>query len=1355
MQPAVPDARLPLTTGQREIWFIEQLEPPESTTFRVGEYLEIQGAIDPEIFERALRRAVAEAEPYNVRVGEDNGVPWQALDPVTDWELPKPDVSGEPEPRAAAERWMRHDLATRLRLGDHPAFSFALLKLGPECFLWYQGTHHIVSDAGSAALLARRTAELYTALAEGTEPTAAESAFGSLRAMLDQDAEYRASEDFARDRAYWTDHFGDSPRPARLAGRPGNELSTVRRRTAYLSEAEAVELRAAARAYATHWSAMIITATAVYLHRMTGESDIILTLPVSARTDATARSIPGMFANVVPLRVRVHAGMRIRELVRQVSREVRQALRHQRYRRIDLARDLRMPDGGNGFLGPHVNIMTYDYDFGFAGHRVMGHNLSNGTVEDLSIMGYDRSDGTGIRIDLNANSNLYTEDELIGHRERYLRLLRSLADPAAAADKDRTVGGLDLPTAEEIHRLIVEPNATARPATTATLPELIAAQAARTPGAPAVVHEGTRLSYAELDTAAGRLARRLRAHGAGPGRAVAVGLPRSAELVVALLAVLKSGAAYVPLDPDHPAERLAYLLEDTAPALVVTDTTTALPPAGGVPRLLLDAPEGPPSAADQTSATDGTSAADDTAPPAAPAPEDPAYIIHTSGSTGRPKGVVVPHRAVVNALEWMRELYGLTSEDRMLQKTPAGFDASVCEFFLPLISGATVVLARPGGHKDPAYLARTVREESITTLQFVPSMLRALLADPDAAASCASALRRASSGGEALPRETAERFHAALPGVPLHNLYGPTETTIQIAHHLVRPGADGPVPIGTPVHNTRLYVLDTALKPCPAGATGELYAAGAQLALGYLNRPELTAERFVPDPFGALFDDPGGRMYRTGDLARRRPDGTLEYLGRTDGQVQLRGFRIELGEVEAALRALPEVADAAAALHTDEAGEQRLTGYLTAAEPVVPEPVATREALARTLPEHLVPAAYVVLDTLPVDANGKLDRAALPAPSFEATASGRAPRTPAEEALRALFGETLGVPGVTIDDDFFLLGGHSLLASKLVAQARPVLGEALSMRDLFEAPTVARLVERMATAPASSGAAEPPPLDILLPLRGGSGRPPLFCVHPGGGLGWSYTGLLRHLAPDQPVYALQARGLTEPDILPASVEEMADDYLRRIREVWPNGPYHLLGWSFGGLIAHAMATRLRNEGAEVGVLAVVDAYPDNAQALPNAPELTKRQWLGVLLDDIGGGDVFAPGWLAAHPDGVEGDNGGADDLVADLSRETGLPERLLTGERGFPLLDILLNDQELMRKFAPERFDGDMLLFMAEDEIPGYRRDPLHVPGAWRPYVGGRLQVHGVGDHHYRMMREESLARIGPVLAAALRRARS
>ncbi|MBC3990788.1 amino acid adenylation domain-containing protein [Streptomyces sp. AC563] len=1383
--------RLPLSNGQNEIWFSQQLDP-ESTQFRIGEYIEIHGPVDAGLMEKAMRQAVAEAEPLNTRFGDDGGIPWQVYEPITEWDFPVLDVSAEDDPDAAAEEWMRADLARVLDLTRDPLFRYALFKLEPERYAWYQGLHHIVTDAAGGALVARRTAELYTALATGTD--APPSPLGALRLLLDKDAQYRASDDFAKDREYWTERFRDYPEPARLAGRRATVFESRIRETVFLSEEEAVRLRASARAAGTHWSALMIAATAAYLHRLTGERDIVLSLPVAARTDAETRTVPGMFANLLPLRIPVHGETRVRDLLKQVSREVRQALRHQRYRKIDLARDLQLPDGGRGFNGPHVNIMSFGYDFTYDGHRVTAHNLSNGLVEDLAIMAYDRSDGTGIRIDLNANTDLYSEAELATHRRRFIALVSEFADADPEAQQ-RTVGSIELLSAEERERVLFDWSGGTRASDTGsegpsvatatsdaadateatgaadTLPALLAAQATRTPERQALVAGDERLSYAEVDAAASRLAHLLAARGAGPERTVAVALPRSADLVVTLLAVLKTGAAYLPLDLDHPAERLGYLLTDAAPALLVTrsDAAPEVGPAADVPTLTLDDSDVRRVLATQPA---------DAPLPHPPLPAHPAYVIYTSGSTGRPKGVPVPHEAIVNRLRWMQDTYRLGADDRVLQKTTAGFDVSVWEFFWPLLAGATLVLARPGGHRDPVYLARVIQEQSITTAHFVPPMLDVFLAEPDAAR-CRS-LRRVFCSGEALSRETAERFHAELPQARLHNLYGPTEAAVDVTYHPVEPGESGPVPIGRPVAGTRLYVLDEGLRPCPPGAPGELYLAGVQLARGYHRRPALTAGRFVADPYAHLYGVPGERMYRTGDLARWRADGAVEYLGRTDHQVKLRGFRIELGEIEAALRALPRVAQAVALVRTDTPGDPRLVAYVTAEPAETPEASDTADAadapqvagaaetgvadadgngaspldvpalrarLGRTLPDYMVPAAFVVLDALPLNVNGKVDRAALPAPDVTVSAAGRPPRTPHEELLCELFGEVLGLSQITIDDDFFHLGGHSLLASQLVSRVRSAHGVELTIRDLFAAPTPERLAHRLDAALAAatgSGPAARHGLEPLLALRADGTRPPLFCVHPGGGLGWLYSGLLPHLGVDQPVYVLQARALSEPGSHPSAVAEMAADYLAQIRAVQPSGPYHLLGWSFGGLVAHSMAVQLQRAGEETGLLAVLDAYPDYRHTFDDLPRLSKRQWLGLLLDDVGGRDLAAPGPEAAGAPAEE-------ELAADLSRETGLPAHLLEGRESFPLLDIFRHDLELMRTFTPEAYAGDMLLFTADLDIPGHQRDPAHTPRAWEPYVGGLLDVHRVRAQHYHLMRPEHVAVIGPVVAAALR----
>ncbi|CAM5312887.1 amino acid adenylation domain-containing protein [Streptomyces avidinii] len=646
------------------------------------------------------------------------------------------------------------------------------------------------------------------------------------------------------------------------------------------------------------------------------------------------------------------------------------------------------------------------------------------------------------------------------------RLLTAVADAPATP-----VGEVDL-LSEEQHRLIREWNGTAVPVPGTTLVELFAQQVARTPGAPATVFRDERLSYAELDARAERLARELRARGAGPERIVAVALHRSTEMVVSLLAVLKSGAAYLPVDPSLPADRIAYLLSDAEPVLLLADdgVAAALPAVADLPRL------------DPGAAVHGGSGG---AAGQAPLPSHPAYVIYTSGSTGRPKAVVVEHAAIVNRLLWMQDRYRLGADDRVLQKTPFGFDVSVWEFFWPLLTGAALVVAEPGGHKDPSYLTRVIQEESITTVHFVPSMLAAFVEDPQAGR-CRS-LRRVVCSGEALPEELKNRFLDVLD-VPLHNLYGPTEAAVDVTHWDCRREETGPVPIGRPIWNTSLYVLDPRGRPVPVGVAGELFLAGAGLARGYLRRPALTAERFPLDPFGP----PGSRMYRTGDLARHRADGSVEYLGRTDDQVKIHGFRIELGEIETALGRLPGVGRAAVVVREDVPGERRLVGYLvpeagTDGSALPPDPEPMRAELARSLPEYMVPV-LVFVDGLPVTANGKLDRRALPAPAATAAATGyEPPAGETEELVAMVWASVLDAPRIGRHDDFFALGGHSLSATRVAARLRQALGLDLPLHTLFEQRTVAALAVAVETVLLAELEAEAAPFDAHTGIGAGIG----------------------------------------------------------------------------------------------------------------------------------------------------------------------------------------------------------------------------------------------------------------------------
>ncbi|MGW0191677.1 amino acid adenylation domain-containing protein, partial [Streptomyces sp. NPDC003362] len=839
------------------MWFAQALDPG-SPAQNTAECLEIDGPLDPGLFAEALRRVTAEADALRVRVEDTPDGPRQLLG-----DTPEPSLTVRECDPAEAEAWMRADLAEPCDLAAGPPFRHALFRVGERRWLWYQRIHHLVMDGYGYSLLVRRTAEVYSALARGGEP--APRAFGRLADLVAEDAAYRASEAFEADRAHWSRAFADRPEAPRLAGRGALPSRTFLRRTAHLAPETTERLRELAARLRATWPDVLIAAQALYTARATARTEVVLGLPMMGRMGSAALRVPGMVMNVLPLRLAVSPEASFAELVRQVVLGIREVRRHQRYRYEDIRRDLGLLGEQRGLVGPLVNVMPFDYGVDFAGAPARARNLSAGPVDDLTVNVYDRADGRGLRVDHDGNPALYDAAALAAHQDRFLHLV----DRLAAADPQLPTAAHPIATPDEQALVLHEFNRTDRALPPTTLVGPIESRAARTPDATALVFRDTEVTYGELDVRANRLAHRLRSLGARPGTVVAVSVPRSVELVVALLAVLKAGAAYLPLDPDYPAARLTAMLDDAEPVCAVTDRAGRLPEGTGTPLLVLDGLD---------------VSAEPWVPPArALTPDHPAYVIYTSGSTGRPKGVVVPHGAIDNRLRWMQAEYGLTTGDRVLQKTPSSFDVSVWEFFWPLREGATLVVAEPGGHKDPAYLARLIREQAVTTCHFVPSMLQVFLAEPRAAHR--TGLRRVFVSGEALPRETANAFGRTLPGVGLHNLYGPTEAAVDVTYHACAPHGTGPVPIGRPVWNTRLYVLDAALQPCPPGVPGELYLAGAQLADGYLRRAELTASRFVADPFGP----PGGRMYRTGDLARWTADGEVEYLGRTDHQVLRRG----------------------------------------------------------------------------------------------------------------------------------------------------------------------------------------------------------------------------------------------------------------------------------------------------------------------------------------------------------------------------------------------------------------------------------------------------------------------------------
>ncbi|MFC9843874.1 amino acid adenylation domain-containing protein, partial [Streptomyces sp. NPDC060223] len=1025
-----------LSAAQYDIRLAQQGGAPDAAYHLAG-YAELNGAVDALRLVRAVRAAVVDAR-LDVEVKDTADGPHLVGLP-RDPEIPVVDLRAEPDPETAARRWMDAERAQPAGL-----LAQALLRTADDRWLWYLRHHRLLMDRQARPLLERRAAEHYTALSAGS--TCGPSPFATPEELLAEEETYRVSADFVRNREYWTTRFADYPEPVSIA--PSAADADDDPGPAPVGEAVERRLRELAESAGASPFHVIVAAAAAYLARRAGVRDVVFGVCLPGRPGPLAERSPGTAANILPVRVSVDPGATLPELAARLAAQLREAAGHQRYRGEDLRRDLGWPAGDRPHFGPVVDVVLADRELDFAGIPARTRDLAAGPASGLSFV--VRGSAAGAHLDVWCTTD--ADGRTAGHRTAFLHVLSDLAAGAR-------VGDVDLPRDGESPLVPAEWNDTAHPLPDSTLPELFEAQVARTPDAQAVVSEGETLTYAQLDARANRLAHELIARGAGPESRIGVALERSAELVVALLGIVKSGAAYVPIDPGSPPERVALVLEDAAPEMVVCTADTESV-ASGAECLVLDDP-----------AVRSSLAARPLVPPTdadlvAPlCPANPAYVIYTSGSTGRPKGVMIAHASIANRLLWMQDAYPLTGADRVMQKTSVGFDVSVPEFFGTLIAGACLVVARPGGHRDPGYLAGLIEREGVTTAHFVPSMLRAFVLEVREGGRCGS-LRRVVASGEALPPDLVADFHRSL-SLPLVNLYGPTEAAVEVTHWSCLPESPSDtVPIGRPVWNTRGHVLDEYLRPVPPGVSGELYLAGAQLARGYAGRGELTAERFVACPFGA----PGERMYRTGDRARWSHEGLLLHEGRNDDQVKIRGFRIEPGEIQAVLALHPAVRDVAVVTRTDRTGGPRLVAYVVPGDGGVDE-TALRTYAAARLPDYMVPTV-VPLDTLPVTVNGKLDRAALPAPEHAAPAALRRPTTAAEELLCGLFADVLGLDAVGADDSLTELGGDSIMAMLVVTRARQA-GLRLTVGQVLEHGTPAMLAQLAETAPASAPASAP------------------------------------------------------------------------------------------------------------------------------------------------------------------------------------------------------------------------------------------------------------------------------------------
>jgi amino acid adenylation domain-containing protein len=1256
VEDAYPTSRL-----QEGMLFHSEFDSASPLYHYVSSY-HLHGRLDGSLWRQVVNEVVNRHEALRTSFDLSSYIqPLQLVHNEATVALDVDDIShlSEQEQEAHIERWTEAQKGRGFDMTRPGLIRFHLHRRSNDSFQFSQTEHHAILDGWSEALLLTEMFGRYFSRLEGKDRESAELA-SRFRDYIELEQEVLKSDEA---RNYWKEYLAGVS-AARMPWTRA-ERRAVRGLSLQVEVEEELSdrLKAVAQREGVSIKSVLLAAHLRVMSLLSGQSDVVTGLVVNGRVETQdGDDVLGLFLNTLPLRLNLSGGRWV-DLVQQTAATELAILPHRRFPLQELHQ---LADRAEffevAFSFTHFHVVRELEEIG--GFKILSNTRYGQTNFPLMAeFGLDPS-LAHVQLYLSYNAAMI-DDELINRiASYYSNALKLIAD-----DPQGRYENVSMLPLQESQQLLEEWNATQRSFPMSTLPQLFEAQVEKTPDATALIFEDSVLTYRELNQRANRVAHYLISRGIEPENVVGLAVPRSPEMVVGLLGVLKSGAAYLPLDPSYPPERLALMMEDSRIAFLLSADN--LPEWG---------------AAGESSEN----------PPHRVQADNIAYVIYTSGSTGRPKGVPVTHGNLLNFLLSMQADPGLTTEDTLVAVTTLAFDIAGLELYLPLISGARLVLASRETTVDGPELLALLRQNQATVMQATPATWRLLL-DALAAEETKELQLKVLCGGEALPGSLAAELEQTFKGA-VYNLYGPTETTIWSATHKVN-DADAAIPIvslGRPIANTQLYLLDEVLQPVPVGVPGDLYIGGAGVARGYFRRPRLTAERFIPDPFSA---EAGSRLYRTGDVARYLSNGDIEYLGRADYQVKVRGFRIELGEVEAALRSQPGVQDAVAMID-GQVETTRLLGYVIAGPDESIDVNAMRQQLRQTLPEYMVPSSIQILAAWPLTPNGKLDRKALPAPDFVSTSTYRAPRTPREETLCAFFAEVLGVERVGIDDNFFELGAHSLMAARLVSRLRSVFGVELAVRSLFDAPTVAEL-NAVINRPVLTD-----PFAMILPIRSSGDGSPLFFIHPAIGLSSVYSAFIPYIDAKHPIYGLQARGLSQGATFHETIEEMAREYLNQIRAIQRHGPYHLLGWSFGGLVAQAIASLLQKDGEEVQLLALLDAVP----ASPDEPlEYLEEEELRTAL--------------AAHP--------GVFEMFDDAQRTR--------------IAETIKSNMELRRKFVPAMYSGDALLFVAASD-----HDEGALAEAWRPYINRSIRVLAVDCGHHDMLQHDAVAEISRVLAEEL-----
>ena len=1322
---------LPLSFAQQRLWFIERLAPGESV-YNVSRGVRLRGLLDVEALQQGLDELVRRHEALRTNFTSVDGTPSQVINPTRSIQLNFTDLRelSQDERESEANLLLKHEAERAFDLARDPLLRVTLLRLSDDEHLLLFTLHHIICDGWSMQVLADELSTLYAAYSNCET--------GSLEDLPIQYADFACQQRdlfqgnaFDKQLAYWKRQLEGIPAVLTLpTDRPRPRVQTFHgaRQTLLLSREITAHLKSLSQSESVTLFMTLLTAWQALLHRYSGETDIVIGSPIAGRNYTETENLIGLFVNALALRTDLSGDPSFRELLKRVREVALGAYAHQ-----DLPFEKLVEE-----LHPERNL-SYNpvFQVVFA--------LQNGVMADLQLNGLQTTPAeiqtTTAKFDLTLdvvekddallcsleyNTDLFDRDRIarmLGHFEMILAAV--VSDPA------QRISALSLLTETERRQLLNDWNNTSSDyPRDKCVHQLFEEQVRLTPDASAVIFGDQKLTYAELNCRANQLANNLRRRGIGPESLVGICMDRSLELVVALLGILKAGAAYVPLDPEYPRERLSFMLEDAAVSLVFTQQRTVDRLPEGSPAVCLDSEWKTIDAESENNLASELT------------PDNLAYVMYTSGSTGKPKGVAVTHQNIVRLVK-DTNYATFDSDEVFLQLAPVSFDASTFEIWGALLNGAKLAVMLPG---TPSLdeLGGAIADYGVTTLWLTAGLFHLMV---DTRLKDLRGLRQLLAGGDVLSVVHVERFLEQAPNCRLINGYGPTEgTTFTCCHPISRDRQiSESIPIGRPIANTQVYILDEHLQPVPVGVPGGLYIGGDGLARGYFKRPELTRERFLANPF---VNDPQARLYKTGDLARYLADGTIEFLGRHDQQVKIRGFRIEPGEIETVLNQHPAVKECVVTAREDIPGDKRLVAYVVTAGDVEIPTAELREHLRQKLPDHMVPSAFVFLTGLPLSPNGKVDRAALPGPGDDRPELDKvfiAPRNEVETRLAQVWEAALNVRPIGVRDNFFDLGGHSLLAVRLFAQIEKLFNRKLPLAILFEAPTIEGLamVLREESAPRWSS---------LVAIQPGGRKQPFFCVHAVGGNVLEYHDLARHLGPDQPFYALQSHGLDGKQTPLTNIEQMATLYLKELRAVQPHGPYLIGGRSFGGVVAFEMACQLQSAGEEVKLLALLDTYPlGHYKLLPSDDKRNSRSYrfakkfeshtrnLGQLrfkrkLEYL---------WnkLRYVPAKTKGQVWGG---VFKLYREGGRP-----------LPRLLRNIEQInfaaARNYVPKVYPGKVTLFLASADLTA----AYDLKEGWEALAGDGLEVHEIEGDHINIIKEPFVGQLAAELTSCLDKAQT